>query len=274
MLRDLAFMMMSNRTFDLLATQAVESIGRSLAPATSLSPASFLDNVCANGLLVESEYGAYSFAHPTFQEYLAAAAVTDEARKDVLVGNVGSTWWRETTLLYSARAGAGVVVAAALASGQLDALTVAVECADADRRLDPALRERLNALLVDAHNPDASAERRRLAAALTATRELGKTLELADGTRVCAAPVTRRLYELFTYQKNDEFPVRPFAGLSPAEAGAGDRRDGRRGDRTCGMDQRPPQRGHGVPASHPGGDRRPPVFWQPAHRAPERLAGG
>jgi hypothetical protein len=220
-LADLAFTMMSRTTFDLPAAEAAQVASSSLAAlSSSLDASRFLENVRDSGLLVESERGAYSFAHPTFQEYLAAVGVRDPARRQILLDSVRSTWWRETIVLYSARNGAGAIVEACLASGELGALTLAVECADADEHLDPRLREQLNKLLLDASNPSVPTKRRRLALAVAATRELRSTVKLADGTRVCATPVTRRVYDLFTYQKHAEYPEQPDVGgpgLGPGE---------------------------------------------------------
>ena len=224
-LADLAFTMMSRRTLDLPVAEAAEVTGGSLAAlASGLNAPRFLENVKDSGLLVESERGAWSFAHPTFQEYLAAVGVRDQDRRQTLVDNIRNAWWREATLLYSARKGAGAIVEAGLAAGELGALILAVECADADQHLDPELRRQLNELLLDAANPVVTTRRRRLAAAVVATRELRRTVKLADGTRVCATPVTRRVHELFTYQKNAEYPERADAGVpdtGPGEPAVG-----------------------------------------------------
>lgn len=53
-----------------------------------------------SGLLIERGLGIYSFAHLTFQEYLAARAITD--REDNLaysVDKIDDPWWREVILL-------------------------------------------------------------------------------------------------------------------------------------------------------------------------------
>jgi formylglycine-generating enzyme required for sulfatase activity/energy-coupling factor transporter ATP-binding protein EcfA2 len=53
-----------------------------------------------SGLIIERGVGVYSFAHLTFQEYLAARAVAD--REDAIsytLSRLGSPWWREVILL-------------------------------------------------------------------------------------------------------------------------------------------------------------------------------
>jgi hypothetical protein len=56
------------------------------------------------GLLTEPTPGVLSFAHLTFQEYVAALAVRDENRQGLsvttLAENLGDTWWLEVILLY------------------------------------------------------------------------------------------------------------------------------------------------------------------------------
>lgn len=63
--------------------------------------ARFLSSVTERaGLLLARGEGTFGFSHMTFQEYLAAAAVTD--REDYLIFSVdraGDEWWREVLLL-------------------------------------------------------------------------------------------------------------------------------------------------------------------------------
>jgi hypothetical protein len=84
-------------------------------------------------------------------------------------------------LLYVARADAGPVVQACLAAGSISALALAFDCADQASELAPILRARLDALLVDAGNPLVGLERRRLMAAVAATRHLRDCVRVADG---------------------------------------------------------------------------------------------
>ncbi len=197
-LREVAFTMMRDRVRDLSFDRLVSMIGSVLPRVCAvLTPADYLADVCANGLLLDQERDVFCFAHHTFQEYLAAACVRDKRQLQVLTSNVGDPWWRETTLLYAARADAGPIIEACLGSGRVSALALAFDCADVASELAPELRARLDALLSEAANPAAPQERRRLAAAVVASRELRRTNRLANGTQVCAAPVTRDLYQLF-----------------------------------------------------------------------------
>jgi hypothetical protein len=197
-LRELAFTMMKERVRD-LANQRVSDLIGSVLPrvSSSVGPREFLADIRANGILLEREHGVYCFAHHTFQEYLAAVHIRERGQLDVLANNVGDPWWREVTLLFVVRGAADPVVEACLASGRISALTLAFDCADSASELTPELRRRLDALLSEASDPFAPAERRKLAAAAIASRQLRSSIAMENGAQVCAAPVSRSLYQLY-----------------------------------------------------------------------------
>ena len=104
-----------------------------------------------SGLLLERESGEYSFAHLAFQEYLAAVHVREQRLEQTLVAQVHNPWWHETIRLYCAQADASPIVAACLAADlpPVPALTLAIECVEEAKEVDPALRLRLEALLTE-----------------------------------------------------------------------------------------------------------------------------
>jgi hypothetical protein len=63
------------------------------------TPAEFLADAKANGILVEAERGRYAFVHLTFQEFLAARHIGATGRRHVLIETVDQPRWREVTLL-------------------------------------------------------------------------------------------------------------------------------------------------------------------------------
>lgn len=215
-LRELAFTMMRDRVRD-LPSNRMSDIIKAVLPrvSVSLGPREFLADIRANGLLLERERGVYCFAHHTFQEYLAATHIRERGQLDTLTTSVGDPWWRETTLLFVARGDAGPVVEACLTSGKIPALTLAFECADVASELTPQLRERLDTLLAEAADPYASAERRSLAAAVIASRQLRNTIRMENGAQACAAPVSNNLYRLFLDHTNA-------GGSEPVPVGARD----------------------------------------------------
>lgn len=204
-LRELAFVMMKERTRD-LSSRRVADLVASVLPRVSASvgPREFLADIRANGILLERERGIYCFAHHTFQEYLAAAHIRERGQLKILTANVGDPWWRETTLLFVVRGAADPIVEACLASGKIPALTLAFECADSASELTPELRQRLDKLLSEASDPDTSDERRKLAAAAIASRQLRSAIAMESGAQACAAPVSIRLYRLYLNHTRSE----------------------------------------------------------------------
>ncbi|WP_242908237.1 NACHT domain-containing protein [Actinomadura terrae] len=195
--QELALYMMRHHMRDIPvqdAQRAIRSILERTAP--DLAPEAFLAQARRSGLLMERQYGRYGFAHLTLQEYLAAALIPGHAaRRQLLIDNVGDPWWRETTLLWAARADAGPVVEACLAVRTVTALNLAFACVAEARELDPALRARLDALLTtDPTNP----EEVRLLDGVAAARELQETHALDDeGTRICSRPVSADLWNRY-----------------------------------------------------------------------------
>ncbi|SPT50066.1 NACHT domain-containing protein [Actinomadura madurae] len=195
--QELAWYMMRRRLRDVPAEEAERAIRTVLQrTAPDIAPDAFLHYARRSGLLLEHRHRRYGFAHLTLQEYLAAALVPGHAsRRQVLVDNVSDPWWRETTLLWAARADAGPVVEASLAARTVPALNLAFACADEARELDPALRDQLDRLLTtEPGDPDEV----RLLDGVAAVRALQDTHALDDtGTRICAHPVDAALWNRF-----------------------------------------------------------------------------
>ncbi|MEV6149909.1 NACHT domain-containing protein [Nonomuraea sp. NPDC052129] len=220
LLRRVAHAMMQRGVRDLPSTAVLAEIRPALRRmATRLTAEELLCDVRSNGLLIERESDLYSFAHHTFQEYLAAAHIRDKGRPDVLVAAVDDVWWRETTLLYAARSDADPIVAACLSSGTVTALSLAFDCAEEGSELDPVLRERLDRLLGSAFTPDADPERRRLMAGVLVARHLRHlTRTGAAGGRVCARPITAGIYWLYVLDARAPEPDGP-ARIEPIAYG-------------------------------------------------------
>lgn len=93
------------------------------------------------GLLVERRPGSYAFAHLTFQEYLAARALADEATcVEDSVAHLHDPWWREVLLLEVGHAG-DVRSYGRRARRQTEALVRGFR--DAETVLEPVLRRNL-----------------------------------------------------------------------------------------------------------------------------------
>jgi hypothetical protein len=198
LLRGLAYAMMDRRLSDLPHDQVLAEIRPRLRRLPrQVTAEGFLADVGSNGLLVERESGLYSFAHHTFQEYLAAAYIRDKGLSDVLANAVDDPWWRETSLLYAARADADSIVAACLKSGTIAALALAFDCADQGSAFAEELRQRLEDLLAEVSDPATGQERRRLITGVLLARHLRQQFRTRDGSRICTRAITASLYEFF-----------------------------------------------------------------------------
>ena len=219
LLRGLAYAMMDRRLSDLPHDEVLAEIRPALRRLPrQVTAEGFLADVGSNGLLVERESGLYCFAHHTFQEYLAAAYIRDKGLADVLANAVDDPWWRETTLLYAARADADPIVAACLNSGTITALALAFDCADQGSAFAEELRERLEDLLAEVSNPTTSQERRRLITGVLLARHLRQQIRTSDGTRICTRPITASLYQFFrddTHTPAPDSPPSAAAGTEP-----------------------------------------------------------
>lgn len=210
LLRRLAFSMMDQRVRDLHRSMVLAEIEPMLRRMpTSQTASEFLADVGSSGLLVERESGQYSFAHHTFQEYLAAAHLHDVGGSGLLTTSVDDVWWRESTLLYVIGSDADAVVEACLTSGSVTALSLAYDCAEQGCHLAPELRDRLDRLLASALDPDTDRDRLRLMASVVATRQLRPMVRTQAGGHICTRPVTRSLYRLFRLDCGAPPPDRP-----------------------------------------------------------------
>lgn len=210
-------------------------------PLRSVSPASdereFLKAVeNSSGLLLERENGEYSFAHLTFQEYLAAIHLLEEQAGHVVLAHLEDSWWHETIRLYCARTDATPVISACLSHGKSSviAFTLAIECVEEAREVQPAMRKTLDGLLrqgTEAADPDL----RRLVAETLLALRLKRMSRVADDLYVDERPVSHAEYQLFLddqrargrsfapdHWMKDSFPTgqgrRPVVGVRPADA--------------------------------------------------------
>jgi hypothetical protein len=210
-LRGLAFELMCRRVRDLNRADAVGVVEPLLGRVPgAITADAFLAEVAGSGILVERENGLFSFAHLTFQEYLAAAHIREKGLTQVLTDAVDDVWWRETTLLYATRSDADPIISACLASDGVAALSLAFDCEAQPSEIAPELRARLKRLLDSAVDPETEPHRRRLMAGVMIARHLRHRTLTADGSWVCAQPVTTNLYRLFLKETQSQPPDEPW----------------------------------------------------------------
>jgi NACHT domain len=201
-LRHLAFVMMDRRVRDIPNTEACALISPTLARVSYQgTPTVFLTEIeQTTGLLIERDNGIYTFAHLTFQEYLAALHVAETKPIEFLVAKLGDSWWREVTLLRVANADATPIVQTALQADppNIEMLSLAAECIDQAREVSSTVRKQLADVLswrVWKDDPN----RRRLAAQVLLTRKLQHVVRSSKGIFICSEPVLNAEYNCFLH---------------------------------------------------------------------------
>ncbi|HLO18780.1 MAG TPA: NACHT domain-containing protein [Anaerolineales bacterium] len=172
-LSHLACYMMFKQIREVDRAEAINVIAKPLA---SVSPhvmgIQFLESVeNTSGLLIEPESGRYSFSHLTFQEYLASLLIVQARLEKELIKQVGNPWWRETIRLYCAQTNASNLIFACLQSSDINALSLAMECMDEAREVNPNIRAYYQEVM-EKGVEDPDPERRKLIAAVWLKRRI------------------------------------------------------------------------------------------------------
>ncbi|MEV0135252.1 NACHT domain-containing protein [Dactylosporangium sp. NPDC050688] len=214
-LRRLAFEMMKGRQRDIEITEAARLIKSQLARVSpGAGPEEFLIEIeQTSGLLYEREDGFYSFAHLTFQEYLAAAYIAEHHQSEVLAATVSDDWWRETTLIFVAQYGGDEIVSACLRGDRpsATAIALAIDCAAEARELSPEIRSSLERLLAREAIDDS---RRRLIAHVLLIRKLRNSVRVSANTWLCPEPVTQEEFALFIEDYSGTMPASDFTSAT------------------------------------------------------------
>lgn len=155
-----------------------------------------------SGLLLEQENGVYTFAHKTFQEYLAAIYIRKNQLGEELIALVSDVWWQETIRLYCAMADATPIVAACLAGDRpsAPALVLALDCKKDALELRPEANAQLERTLNEGIE-DSDPERQHVAAEVMLARRLSQMALLKENIFVDATLITCGEYQLFLDEK-------------------------------------------------------------------------
>jgi hypothetical protein len=176
-LRPLASHMMTMKQRDIESRTALHIIAPILETINvkGIRPETFLNDLQAgSGLFLEREAGYWSFAHLTFQEYLTASHWLEERQTDIPWHElVPDSWWGETLRWYAAQGDATEMVQACLEINSTTSLTLAAECLDEARSMDPKVLEKAEEILISGVE-STTQSRRSLASEVHLRRRLKK----------------------------------------------------------------------------------------------------
>lgn len=199
-LKPLAYHLMLQGTREITQENACQIIAPPLLRvSTRLQPKEFLQMVQdTSSLVLEHNPGIYSFAHKTFQEYLAAVHIKEQQLEATLLTQVNNDWWHETIRLYCAQADATNIIQVALTSQPLSAkaLFLAFDCVEEKLTIDPSVKKQLE-MLLEQDGEDADSERRRVIAEALLHRRLERMVHLHNEVFIDTSLITCAEYQLF-----------------------------------------------------------------------------
>ena len=198
-LQPLAFHLMRCRQREIGADEASDIIYEALAGVLRRKPnaTEFLKTVeKSSGLLLEREAGTYSFAHLTFQEYLAANHLLEMRNPEPLFSHLEDSWWHEVILLYAAQSDATPIIQACLDRHDGKALTLAYECLQEGRSVNAKVADELEQRLIDGLE-SSDLDRRKLAAEVLLEMRLRNLLWLSDTSEIDTSYISCAEFQLF-----------------------------------------------------------------------------
>ncbi|MFC3493536.1 NACHT domain-containing protein [Glycomyces rhizosphaerae] len=219
-LRELALRMMRSRTRRVAARDAEAIFTERLrASPRPVEAEEYLRGAVESGILVADGHDAYSFAHVTIQEYLAAAALREKGDDAFLAKRIDQVWWREAILLWAAEGPADAVVRACLGAGDVDSLLLAEECMDVAAELDPRLQRDLRDRLE--HHSEMDSTDRPLVDEWLLRRNVAESVPVGADADLCTVPVRYAVWARFLTDLRFNDALEPPERLRDGEAAAG-----------------------------------------------------
>ncbi|MDM8557693.1 NACHT domain-containing protein [Candidatus Parabeggiatoa sp. HSG14] len=205
-LQPLAAQMMRDKIRDICTNKALPIIKKPLKRVGLQGEAvnTFLNDVqTSSGLLLEREANVWSFAHLTFQEYLAAAYFLEQQTQLDWHTIVNDSWWHESLRLYAAQGDATRLVQACLDNNNVAALTLAIDCLEEARELDAEVRSQVEMRLIEDLESD-DQKCRQLAAEVCLNKRLKSFQRIDEHREIDLDYITCAEYQLFLDEKKAE----------------------------------------------------------------------
>ncbi|MGZ6279455.1 MAG: NACHT domain-containing protein, partial [Ktedonobacteraceae bacterium] len=220
-LQHLALHLMEKGEQKIRLTDAQKVIAEPMREAgVDMQPEKFLQLVQnTSGLLLKHEPKTYSFAHLSFQAYLAAVAINkeDEKKKEAtlntekseqkeayLISKVREKWWHETIRFYCAlEDDATALINECLKEDTLSVSTLilAHDCIEEARSFKPSVRDQLETLVDEGiEHPDPN--RRRIIGEVLLKQNLRNMIYLHEGVLIDQKLVTCAEYQVFLDEQN------------------------------------------------------------------------
>ncbi|MEU6857534.1 hypothetical protein AB0B28_01470 [Glycomyces sp. NPDC046736] len=169
-----------------------------------VSAQEMLRDLRENGLLsrVESNSETYTFAHLSFQEYLAAKEIREQGKVGTLLDRIGQRWWRNTALFWASAYDPNPLIEACAEAGTAEAWSLAIELRNEAELgggdIDPRLTDRIAAFLAAEHPVDS--EEHQVACTEAIRLNLGD-VEFSSAGTICVKPVGGDLYRMFAREE-------------------------------------------------------------------------
>jgi len=206
-LEPLAYHMMSQEIREITFNKAKVKIFESLKKVNSnISPDVFLKDIeQSSGLLLERENGVYSFAHLTFQEYLAATHAKEKNLEYRLCEYVSNPWWHETLRLYAAQSNASGILNACMEGElpSLPALMLASDCLVEAQEIDSDVRKNTEEIFLRDIEHE-NLERRCIIAESMLSKRLKNFVPLNENCFRDQELITHAEYQIFLNEKREQ----------------------------------------------------------------------
>jgi len=181
--------------------------------APTLDPGVFLKSIeQQTGLVLERELGIYSFAHKTFQEYLASMYILEKNLGGELYDRINDDWWHEVIKLFSAQTHATKIITVCLDQDPPSsvALSLAIQCLEEAKQVKPELRDIAERILME-NAEDNDPEIRNIIGQALLSNRLKHLSALSPTVFIDTKLVTNAEYQIFI----DEMLLRGGADFHP-----------------------------------------------------------